>query len=142
MDPKITLYVGIDVGKRWHHAAFVGPEGQDLAKPLRFANTAEGYAAFKGRLEAAARGALVERFGFESRDLVRGVSASEVVSVLQGVDGVLAAYLTELARDPGSSADQAYLPADPTGQGTDGRPFGAELLVLDPSGADVLAVTT
>jgi transposase len=59
MDPKITLYVGIDVGKRWHHAAFVGPEGQDLAKTLRFANTAEGYATFQGRLEAAARGGRV-----------------------------------------------------------------------------------
>ena len=51
MDERPALFVGIDVGKRWHQAAFIGPDGKDLAKALRFANTAEGYAAFKGRLE-------------------------------------------------------------------------------------------
>jgi transposase len=59
MDDRPALYVGIDVGKHWHQAAFVGPDGKDLAKALRFANTAEGYAAFKGRLEAAVRGGRV-----------------------------------------------------------------------------------
>jgi hypothetical protein len=59
MDERPALYVGIDVGKRWHQAAFVGPDGNDLAKTLRFANTSEGYAAFKARLEAAARGGRV-----------------------------------------------------------------------------------
>ena len=42
MDDRPALYVGIDVGKRWHQAAFVGPDGTDSAKALRFANTAEG----------------------------------------------------------------------------------------------------
>ena len=59
MDHGPALYVGIDVGKRRHQAAFVGPDGTDAAKALRFANTAEGYLALKARLEAAARGGRV-----------------------------------------------------------------------------------
>ncbi len=59
MDHRPALYVGIDVGKRRHQAAFVGPDGIEAAKALRFANTAEGYLALKARLEAAACGGRV-----------------------------------------------------------------------------------
>lgn len=40
-----TLVVGIDVGKEWHYARTFDSRGIELAKLLRFSNTAQGYEA-------------------------------------------------------------------------------------------------
>jgi transposase len=56
MGQDSTLYVGIDIGKRRHQAAFVGDDGQERAKTLRFDNSTEGYRALKDRLKEAANG--------------------------------------------------------------------------------------
>jgi transposase len=39
------LVVGIDIGKEWHYARAFDNRGIELAKLLRFSNTAQGYAA-------------------------------------------------------------------------------------------------
>ena len=46
------ITVGIDVGKRAHHACFLDPQGQALARPLRFANTAAGVRQLEERVLA------------------------------------------------------------------------------------------
>lgn len=45
------IAVGIDVGKRTHHACFLDGHGQEIARPLRFANTAAGVQQFHDRLQ-------------------------------------------------------------------------------------------
>ncbi len=63
MDERLVLYVGIDVGKRWHQAAFVGPDGHDSAKALRFANTE----APTSSMRACATGGAIPKSGDEEK---------------------------------------------------------------------------
>lgn len=48
-------------------------------------------------VEAAARQALIARFGYQARALAQSVSAAEVVAALQGVNGVVAVDLDDLS---------------------------------------------
>jgi hypothetical protein len=73
-------------------------------------------------------------FAFGQRELGQGVAASEIIEVIQGVPGVLAARLTGLQRsgDPATAGTvlRAAGPRPPSGT----RPaLGAELLLLDPA---------
>jgi hypothetical protein len=73
-------------------------------------------------------------FAFSQRELGQGVAASEIIEVIQGVPGVLAARLTGLQRsgDPATAGTvlRAAGPRPPSGT----QPaLGAELLQLDPA---------
>ena len=73
-------------------------------------------------------------FAFGQRELGQGVAASEIIKVIQGVPGVLAARLTGLQRsgDPATAGTvlRAAGPRPPSGT----QPaLGAELLLLDPA---------
>jgi transposase len=46
------IAVGIDVGKRSHEACFLGADGREVCRPLRFANTAGGVRLLLERLTA------------------------------------------------------------------------------------------
>jgi transposase len=48
----MVISVGIDVGKDAHEACFLGDDGREVGRPLRFANTAAGIAALRERLDA------------------------------------------------------------------------------------------
>ncbi len=63
-------------------------------------------------VEAAARQALTERFGFAARDLAQPVSAAEVIAALQGVSGVVAVDLDTLALYDQSVAEETSQPAN------------------------------
>jgi transposase len=45
------IAVGIDVGKRMHEACFLGPDGREVTRPLRFANNVGGVALLLERLQ-------------------------------------------------------------------------------------------
>ncbi len=81
----------------------------------------------------AVRAALSAHFAFEARSFGQTVSRSEVVSVMQGIEGVVAVDLNSLYR--GNTADLALelVPFSPEAGGRveDARP--AELLTLDPA---------
>jgi hypothetical protein len=80
--------------------------------------------------------ALTAAFGFDKRDLGQSVSASEVIAVMQGVDGVVAVELERLyIKDtlPGT-APNPLLPAQP-GRLEHGAPRPAQLLLIDAAGA-------
>ncbi|MCB1054647.1 MAG: putative baseplate assembly protein [Acidobacteria bacterium] len=94
---------------------------------------------------AAVRAELEERFGFAARDLARSVAASQVISAMQRVLGVVAVDLDVLAFDPAASGtpQAGRLPALPARLGpalvTGGeRPIrGAQLLTLAKQGVSL-----
>jgi len=73
-------------------------------------------------------------FAFGQRELGQGVAASEIIKVIQGVPGVLAARLTGLQRsgDP-ATAGTALRAAGPRPPSGTQPALGAELLLLDPA---------
>jgi predicted phage baseplate assembly protein len=86
-------------------------------------------------VDAAARAALVDAFGFARRELAQSVAVSEVIGVLAAVDGVCNARVDELRSDgmPGK-ADPAppYIAAvDSHWDARRSRLVGAELLLLN-----------
>lgn len=81
-------------------------------------------------LRRAARAALEAAFGRAERQLGEGVAASQVISVLQGVPGVLAVDLDALYRQGSPVALNEYLAAR-TGVWAGGEPVPAELLWLE-----------
>jgi hypothetical protein len=80
--------------------------------------------------------ALVEHFAFGARDFERHVSLDEVMAVMHGVSGVVAADVDVLYRDdPGATADLVpRLFAIPARLQDDGSITPAEILTLDPAG--------
>jgi transposase len=46
----IEIFVGVDIGKNFHCAAAINARGHVLLKPLKVLASAEGFAAFEGRL--------------------------------------------------------------------------------------------
>jgi len=54
-----VIAVGIDVGKRAHEACFLGADGREVARPLRFPNTHGGVQALLKRLQTLAEPATI-----------------------------------------------------------------------------------
>jgi hypothetical protein len=85
-------------------------------------------------VSSAVIAALRAGFGFEARGFAQPVALSEVIAVIQGVDGVVATDINELFRT--DVAPQRHpeprLAADPPGVG-----LAAELLTIDPAGITV-----
>ena len=46
----VDIFVGVDIGKRFHCAAAINARGEVLLKPVKVLVTAEGFAAFEERL--------------------------------------------------------------------------------------------
>ena len=44
------IVVGVDLGKRSHAVCFVGPDGREVAPPLRVAHTGDGLRRLQARL--------------------------------------------------------------------------------------------
>lgn len=98
-------------------------------------------------VKQAIKSALVEAFAFERREFGQGVSASEVITVIQQVEGVIAVDLNTLAKvAPNSitacanaSSAPAYLPARQARWDASANPqsIPAELLLLAPDHSQI-----
>jgi len=84
-----VIAVGIDVGKRSHEACFLGPDGREVGRPLRFASNAAGARLLEERLGALGEPAAVALeasgrywLGLQRR-LAAGGVAVQVVNPLQ-----------------------------------------------------------
>ena len=94
------------------------------------------------------RAALLSAFGFEARDLGQGVSASDVITVIQHVRGVAWVDLDRLAAISLESAINAFVEPDQTSQAgdvpgklaaiVDGVVEQAQLIYLQPTVRDTL----
>lgn len=91
---------------------------------------------------ADAKARLAAAFGFASRDLGQGVARSEVIAVIQNTPGVDWLDLDEFRRSEGSGNAVALTAALPrTGRRDGGAALlAAELLTLDPNGADLQVI--
>ena len=69
-------------------------------------------------------------FSFETRVFGQGVALSEVVAIIQNVEGVVAVDLDFLHRSDNVKSLNNILPSDIPRPGTE-QPFPAELLTLD-----------
>ncbi len=92
-----------------------------------------------GDVLAAAETALAERFSFDNRAFAQPVTAAEVMTLLDGIDGVIAAdldklYLVTDADGPAQTRPPAMLPAR-RARWESGAIAPAELLLLAPAGA-------
>ena len=85
----------------------------------------------------AAETALRETFSFAARSFGQSVALSEVMAVLQGVDGVQAVEISELFRDDDQPGLNWLLPAAAPQPGSDLNLTAAELLILDPRPVDL-----
>jgi predicted phage baseplate assembly protein len=86
---------------------------------------------------AEVRAALQTHFSYARRQFAQPVTASEVLTVIQGVRGVIAAHLTNLQRVDRASEEPvpALLPASPARWSASKREVqAAELLLLQPGG--------
>lgn len=100
-------------------------------------------------VEARLRRALLERFGFEARELAQGTAQSEVLSIMQRVPGVVAVRLSvldsvgetelQLLNQP-SFKLRTGVPAQPARSGPASGFLPAELLILTPEAADTLVL--
>jgi hypothetical protein len=89
---------------------------------------------------AAVKGALLESFRYDRRLFGQAVFASEVIQVIQGVDGVLAVDLDELYRGDQAPFAHTRLLADPPHLDQHGSMLAAELITIDPLCLDDLGV--
>ena len=91
-------------------------------------------------MTANARSALAEAFSFTARRFGQGVTPAEVVTVLQGIDGVMAVDLDRIWRidSPRLAAPpQVILEATPP-MHVDGKRQTAELLLISEDEADII----
>jgi predicted phage baseplate assembly protein len=79
----------------------------------------------------AVKGRLRDTFGFASRDFSQPVMLSEVIAVVQAVDGVAAVDIDRLYRSDTTPGLQRRLLADRPLLSTNGQLLAAELLTLD-----------
>lgn len=87
---------------------------------------------------ADAKARLAAAFGFDSRDLGQAVARSEVIAVIQGTPGVDWLDLDEFYRSENGGGNAVSLTAAlPRSGRRDGTPPAAEILTLDPNGADL-----
>jgi hypothetical protein len=92
-------------------------------------------------VQAAVRAALTLAFGFEARGFAQPVFRSEVVAVIQGVDGVVATALTAFRyAEAMPQTVEEQLPAASAAVSAGGAK-GAELLTIDPIPAILTALT-
>nr|WP_225936992.1 putative baseplate assembly protein [Myxococcus sp. RHSTA-1-4] len=91
---------------------------------------------------AEVEAALQAHFSYARRAFAQPVTASEVLSVMQGVRGVIAAHLTALHRvDQPAAGGHALLPASPARWDVGRREVqAAELLLLQPGGVSLVEV--
>jgi predicted phage baseplate assembly protein len=88
---------------------------------------------------AAVRKALIDAFSFAARAFGQGVSSSEVLAVMQGVEGVNAVDLESLGGlEPIAHPNVLAREARWASVGI----VGAELLLVDPDGIDLTELTT
>lgn len=80
---------------------------------------------------AAVKAALQSRFSFEARAFGQPVELSEVVAVMQRVEGVLYVDIDKLYRADGTPDRVAHLTAAPPKPQPDGSVSAAEVLILD-----------
>jgi predicted phage baseplate assembly protein len=85
------------------------------------------------KVVAAVEAALRSGFSFEARAFGQPVTLSEVVAVMQNVDGVLAVDINKLYLSDENEELRSFLPADSPGPGDDTSVPAAELLTLDPA---------
>ena len=96
---------------------------------------APNYAALAQLVLDTAEGMLRQAFSFTARSFGQTVALSEVVAILQGVDGVQAVEVSALFRSGDEPVLNALLPASAPQSGP--NLVGAELLTLDPRTVDL-----
>jgi hypothetical protein len=84
-------------------------------------------------IAAEARAGLLERYSFRRMHLAEAVTASAIISQLQGIRGVVGVDLDYLHISTASAALESRLPAHAGYVDQTGTVFPAELLTLDPS---------
>lgn len=94
-----------------------------------------------GAIAAEARTALLERYSFAKMHLGEAVTASSVVSQLQGIRGVVGVDLDYLHISTASATRESRLPARAGHVDQTGAVFPAELLTLAPSNLTVAATS-
>lgn len=85
---------------------------------------------------AAIEAALRSTFSFDARTFAQMVALSEVIAVMQDVEGVVGVNVSRLHRSDAPAGLNARLGAARPSVGTDGRLLAAELLTLDPAPLD------
>ncbi|MEL7067745.1 MAG: putative baseplate assembly protein [Cyanobacteria bacterium J06581_3] len=90
---------------------------------------------------------LLMAFSFSHRSFAQGVSAAEVIRLMQAVSGVVAVDLDQLYRSeeaaPNNSLPVSYLPAAAARwNAQQGTPTPAELLLINPAGITLEAFTS
>ena len=92
-----------------------------------------------GKVDAAVRQALLERFAFDAREFGQPVALSEIMAAIQAVPGVVAVDVDALHRNDLAGGDglRDRLPANVPQPGTGGAPSPAELLTLAAGDIDL-----
>ena len=96
------------------------------------------------RVQDAASMALQEAFAFEKRDFGQPLAAAEVITVLQGVEGVIAVDLNQLYAlplVPGEENSPLLLAQPARWDETAGKFLPAQLLRLDLAGIEITQAT-
>ena len=86
----------------------------------------------------AVHAAVQAAYAFETRQFGQPVTQSELLSVLQAVPGVQAAFLKKLyLRNAATATLENYLEAPHAQRGLDNQVHPAALLLVDPQGIDI-----
>jgi hypothetical protein len=88
---------------------------------------------------AEARTALTDRYSFRKMHLGEAVSASAIISLLQGIPGVVGVDLDYFHFSTASATRETRLPARAGYVDQGGTVFPAELLTLDAAGLTITA---
>jgi hypothetical protein len=81
-------------------------------------------------IQAAVRSRISRSFAFDAREFGQGVSASELISLMQDTPGVVAVELVHLHRSTQGASLAAALEASPA-RWHDGRPLPAQMLLVN-----------
>jgi hypothetical protein len=111
-------------------------------RPLSFSMKAkvqvsQGY--LKDKVVAAVRAALIEHFSFEQRSFGRALTKSEVIALIQGIEGVEMVDLDFLKQ--GSHSDTALMAQKALWDRSTDTVYPAELLTIDPQGIELVLLT-
>jgi hypothetical protein len=91
----------------------------------------------------AASKALQDTFSFEARDFGQSVSPSEVVAVMQGIEGITAVDLEELGGQDPFTVEHFRLSADTAHWDDQNTTIKvAQLLTINPDGIDIKEITS
>jgi predicted phage baseplate assembly protein len=86
------------------------------------------------------RSALLKAFGFEARHFGQGVTPSEVMAVMQSVEGVVAVDLNNLGGQDPSKNEHCRLRAATAVWSNNTTPQPAEMLLIDPNNIHITAM--